>query len=61
MTRLLLDYGADAAGPDGATALRVAMQSKNPKLTNLLLMHGARVLRIHRSIHGSSEANDYWV
>ncbi|KAF7139749.1 hypothetical protein CNMCM5793_007903 [Aspergillus hiratsukae] len=61
MTRLLLDYGADAAGPDGATALRVAMQSKIPELTNLLLMHGARVLRIHRSIHGSSEADDYWV
>ncbi|RHZ64505.1 hypothetical protein CDV55_105923 [Aspergillus turcosus] len=61
MTHLLLDYGADAAGPDGATALQIAMQSKNPELTNLLLVHGARVLKIHRSNHVSSEANDSWV
>jgi ankyrin repeat protein len=63
MTRLLLDYGADVAGPDGATALRVAMHSKNSELTNLLLMHGARVLRIHRSVHARSDrdTNDYWV
>jgi ankyrin repeat protein len=47
MTRLLLDHGADAAGLDGATALRIAMRSKNSELIQLLLMHNARVLRIN--------------
>ncbi|GIJ86684.1 hypothetical protein Asppvi_005577 [Aspergillus pseudoviridinutans] len=61
MTRLLLDYGADAAGPDGATALRIAMRTKNPELTNLLLVHGARVLGINRTTYGASEENNYWV
>jgi ankyrin repeat protein len=61
MTRLLLDYGADAAGSDGATALRLAMRSKNPELTNLLLAHDARVLGINRTIHGANEGNSYWV
>ncbi|GIK05412.1 hypothetical protein Aspvir_009521 [Aspergillus viridinutans] len=61
MARLLLDYAADAAGPDGATALRIAMRSKNPELTNLLLLQGARALRINRTIHGAGEENDYWV
>jgi ankyrin repeat protein len=47
MTRLLLDHSADAAGLDGATALRIAMRSKNSELIHLLLMHNARVLRIN--------------